>query len=162
LGEILAPVAVLVVLQWLLLLIGAGLVIYLPGKQAALFLAIALGAAFLLPVLDLLVLLIPNAAVLLFPSWIQTGKDGPRGIEATGQRLIIAVGQFFVLLLALLPAALAFVGVLFLLKLALGYAAAVPFAALAATIILAVEAGFGVMLLGKLFERFDVSEEQLN
>jgi hypothetical protein len=162
LGEILAPVAVLVVLQWLLLLIGAGLLIYLPGKQAVLFLAIALGAAFLLPVLDLIVLLIPNAAVLLFPSWIQTGKDGPRGIEATGQRLIFAVGQLFVLLLALLPAALAFVGVLFLLKLALGYAAAVPCAALAATVILAVEAGFGVMLLGKLFERFDVSEEHTN
>jgi hypothetical protein len=162
LGEILAPVAVLVVFQWLLLLVGAGLVIYLPGKQAALFLAIALGAAFLLPVLDLIVLLIPNAAVLLFPSWIQTGKDGPRGIEATGQRLIIAVGQFLVLLLTLLPAAIAFIGVLFLLKLALGYAAAVPCAALAATVILAVEAGFGVMLLGKLFERFDVSAEQVN
>ena len=162
LGEILAPVVVLAACQWLLLLVGAGLVFYLPGKQASLFLAIALGAAFLLPVLDLLVLLIPNAAVLLFPSWIQAGKDGPRGIEATGQRLIFAVGQFLVLLLALLPAAIAFTGVFFLMKLALGYAAAVPFAALAATIILAVEAGFGVMLLGKLFERFDVSEEPTN
>jgi hypothetical protein len=159
LGEILAPVAVLAACQWLLLLVGAGLVFYLPGKQMALFLAIALGAAFLLPVLDLLVLLIPNAAVLLFPSWIQTGKDSPRGIETTGQRLIFAVGQLFVLLLALLPAAIAFTVVFFLMKLALGYAAAVPFAALAATIILGVEAGFGVMLLGKLFERFDVTEE---
>jgi hypothetical protein len=162
LGEILAPVVVLAACQWLLLLVGAGLVFYLPGKQEALFLAIALGAAFLLPVLDLLVLLIPNAAVLLFPSWIQAGKDSPRGIETTGQRLIFAVGQLFVLLLALLPAAIAFVGVFFLLKFALGYAAAVPFAALVAAIILAVEAGFGVMLLGRLFERFDVSEEHTN
>ncbi|HXR04856.1 MAG TPA: ABC transporter permease, partial [Verrucomicrobiae bacterium] len=62
-------------------------------------------------------------------------------------------------LLALLPAAATFVGVFFLLYFALGPAAAVPLAALAATIILAVEAGFGVMLLGKLFERFDVTEE---
>jgi hypothetical protein len=162
LGEILAPVAVLAALQWLLLLVGAGLILYLPVKQEALFLAIALGAAFLLPVLDLLVLLIPNAAVLLFPSWIQTGRDSPRGIETTGQRLIFAVGQLLVLVLALLPAAIAFVGVFFLLKFALGYAAAVPFAALVATIILAVEAGFGVMLLGRLFERFDVSEEHTN
>jgi hypothetical protein len=162
LGEILAPVAVLAAGQWLLLLVGAGLVFYLPGKQSVLFLAIALGAAFLLPALDFLVLLIPNAAVLLFPSWIQTGRDSPRGIEATGQRLIFALGQLLVLLLALLPAAIAFTGVLFLLKLALGDAAAIPFAALAATVILAVEAGFGVMLLGKLFERFDVSEEQTN
>ena len=162
LGEILAPVVVLAAGQWLLLLVGAGLVFYLPGNQSVLFLAIALGAAFLLPVLDFLVLLIPNAAVLLFPSWIQTGRDSPRGIEATGQRLIFALGQLLVLLLALLPAAIAFTGVLFLLKLALGDAAAIPFAALAATVILAVEAGFGVMLLGKLFERFDVSEEQTN
>jgi len=162
LGEILAPVVVLAACQWLLLLVGAGLVFYLPGKQEALFLAITLGAAFLLPVLDVLVLLIPNAAVLLFPSWIQAGKDSPRGIETTGQRLIFALGQLLVLSLALLPAAIAFLGVFFLLKLALGYAAAVPFAALVAAIILAVEAGFGVMLLGRLFERFDVSEEHTN
>ena len=159
LGEILAPVAVLAACQWLLLLVGAGLIFYLPGKQEALFLAIALGAAVLLPVLDLLLLLIPNAAVLLFPSWIQTGKDSPRGIEATGQRLIFALGQMLVLLVALLPAAAAFVGVFFLLYFAFGPAAAVPLASLAATVILAVEAGFGVMLLGKLFERFDVTEE---
>ena len=162
LGEILAPVAVLAVCQWLLLLVGAGLLLYLPAKQEALFLAIAVGTAVLLPVLDVLLLLIPNAAVLLFPSWIQTGKDSPRGIEATGQRLIFALGQLLVLLLALLPVAAAFVGVFFLLDFAFGPAAAVPFAALAATIILAVEAGFGVMLLGKLFDRFDVSEEDTN
>ena len=162
LGEILAPVVVLAAFQWLLLVFGAALVFYLPGKQAALLLAIALGAAVLLPVLDVLLLLIPNAAVLLFPSWIQTGKDSPRGIEAIGQRLIFALGQLLVLALALLPAAIAFLGVFFLLKLALGPAAAVPFAALVAAIILAVEAGFGVMLLGRLFERFDVSEEHTN
>ena len=159
LGEILAPVAVLAACQWLLLLVGAGLIFHLPGKQEALFLAIALGAAVLLPVLDVLLLLIPNAAVLLFPSWIQAGKDSPRGIEATGQRLIFALGQMLVLLVALLPAAGVFVGVFFLLYFTFGPAAAVPLAAFAATIILAAGAGFGVMLLGKLFERFDVTEE---
>jgi hypothetical protein len=66
------------------------------------------------------------------------------------------------LLLALVPAAVAFIGVFFLLKFALGPAAAVPLASLAATVILAVEAGLGVVLLGKLFERFDVSEEHTN
>jgi hypothetical protein len=162
LGEILAPVAILAVVQWVLLAVGAGLVFCLPVKQEALFLAIAFGAAFLLPVLDLLLLLIPNAAVLLFPSWIQAGRDSPRGIEATGQRLIFALGQMFVLLLALLPAAAAFVGVFFLLYFAFGPAAAVPVAAFAATMVLAAEAGLGVMLLGKLFERFDVTEEPVS
>ena len=160
LGEILAPVVVLIAFQWLLLLVGAGLFFYLPGKYEVLALAIAAGAAMLLPVLDFLLLLIPNAAVLLFPSWIQTGKDSARGIEATGQRLIFALGQVLVLVLALMPAALAFAAVFFLLlKLTLAPAAVVPFASLAAAIVVAVEAGFGVMLLGTLFDRFDVTEE---
>lgn len=159
LGELLAPVAVLTGFQWLLLIFGAGLLLCLPGKQTGLFLAIAASAAILLPVLDVLLLLIPNAAVLLFPSWIQTGKDSPRGIEATGQRLIMALGQMLVLMLALLPATAAFAGVFFLLHFAIGMVAAVPLAAVAAAIVVAVEAGFGVMLLGHLFERFDVTEE---
>src|SRR5665213_199178 len=159
LGEILAPVTVLVGFQWFLLLIGSGLVFFLPGGKTSLWLAIVAGAAFVLPVLDFLLMLIPNAAVLLFPSWIQSGKDSPRGVEATGQRLILAVGQLLALLLALVPGALAFSVVYFPLKIFLGPVAPVPFATLAAALVLAVEAGFGVMLLGKLFERFDVTEE---
>ena len=159
LGEILAPVAVLASFQWLLLLLGCALVLFLPGEHAGLMLAIGLSAAVLLPVLDFLMLLIPNAAVLLFPSWVQAGKDSPRGVEAIGQRLIFAVGQMLVLALALVPAVLAFAAVYFLLKLALGPVVPIPFATLAACVILAVEGGFGVLLLGRWFERFDVTEE---
>ena len=159
LGEILAPVVVLAGFQWLLLLAGFALVLFLPGKYEGLMLAIGISAACLLPVLDFLLLLIPNAAVLLFPSWIQAGKDSPRGIEATGQRLVFAVGQMLVLLLALVPAALVFAIVYFSLKLVLGPIAPVPIASLAAALVLAVEASLGVRLLGRLFERFDVTEE---
>ena len=143
----------------LLLLVGIGLIVFLPGKYESLMVVIGLGLLFLLPVLDFLLLLIPNAAVLLFPSWIQIGKDSPRGIEAMGQRIIFAVGQLLVLLVALIPAALAFCAVFFPLKWMIGPIAPVLFAALAAALVLAVEAGFGVLLLGKLFERFDVAEE---
>ncbi|HUA37157.1 MAG TPA: putative ABC exporter domain-containing protein [Candidatus Sulfopaludibacter sp.] len=160
LGEILAPVTVLLVFQWSLLLIESGLLLYLPGPQKKLLLAIALGAVLILPVLDVLLLLIPNAAVLLFPSWIQTGRDSPRGVEATGQRLIFALGQLLVLVLALLPAAGAFAIIFFVLHFMVGPAAAVLPASLAGAVVLAVEAGFGVMLLGKLFEAFNVTEEQ--
>jgi len=159
LGEILAPVAVLAGFQWLLLLAGFGVVVFMPVKQESLVVAIGLGAACLLPVLDFLLLIIPNATVLLFPSWVQTGKDGPRGIEATGQRLIFAVGQSLALVLALVPAALVFVAVYFTLKMAVGPIVPVPFAALAAAFMVAVEAVFGVWLLGRLFERLDVTEE---
>lgn len=159
LGEILAPVVVLAGFQWLLILLGFGLILFLPNKHEALMLAAGFSAAVLLPVLDFLLLLIPNAAVLLFPSWIQTGKDSPRGIEATGQRLIFAVGQMLVLLVALAPAALAFAAGYFPLKIEFGPVVPIPFASLAAAVILAVEAGLGLRLLGKLFDRFDVMEE---
>jgi hypothetical protein len=97
--------------------------------------------------------------VLLFPSWIPTGKDSPRGVEATGQRLIFALGQLLVLALTLLPAGAAFTAVFLALNFTVGPAAAVLPASLAGAVVLAVEAGFGVMLLGKLFERFNVTEE---
>ena len=163
LGEILAPVAVLAAFQWLLLLPAPVSIFYLPGKhQRRYFWSSPLARCCCCRCLIVLLLLIPNAAVLLFPSWIQTGKDSPRGIEATGQRLIFALGQCSCSLLALVPAALAFAAeFIFLLKFVLGLAAAVSFAALAATVMLAVEAGLGVLLLGKLFERFDVTEEPL-
>jgi hypothetical protein len=121
--------------------------------------AIGVGAAVLAPALNLISLLIPNAAVLLFPSWFQTGKDSLHGIEATGQRLIFALGQFFAFIASLIPAGVVFVGIFFLVRYAAGIVPAVPLAALAAAVVLGLEAGFGVMWLGWLFERFDVSAE---
>jgi hypothetical protein len=161
LGEMLAPVILLAGFQWLLLAPLTALLFYLPGRNQMLFLTIAPCAALLLPVLDFILLLIPNAAVLLFPSWVATGKESPRGIEATGQRLVFAVGQLLILLLTLLPAALFFCLLYFPLKLAAGPILPVFLAGPVATVILAVEAAAGIHLLGKLFERFDVAEEKM-
>ena len=113
----------------------------------------------LLPMLNLISLLIPNAAVLLFPSWFQTGRDAAQGIEATGQRLIFMLGQTLVFMLSLIPAALAFAAVFFLGRLAVNWVYTVPFAGLAAASMLALEIGVGVLLLGKLFDQFDLSAE---
>jgi hypothetical protein len=159
LGEILAPAVLLTGFQWLLLVIGAGAACWLPGGRTTLWLVVAASLALVLPALNGLLLMVPNAAVLLFPSWIQTGKDSPRGLEATGQRLVFALGQLLVMIVALLPVAVAALAVYFPLKLVLGPVAPIGFAALAATIVLAGEALLGVLLLGKLFERFDVTEE---
>ena len=159
LGEILAPVGVLTGFQWLLILLGASLALFLPGGKTSLWLVIAACLAVVLPVLNLLLLFIPNASVLLFPAWIQTGKDSPRGIESTGQRLIFAVGQLLAMVLALLPVVLAFIAIYVPLKMLLGPVLPLIFASLAATIVLAAEAALGVLLLGRLFERFDVTEE---
>jgi hypothetical protein len=164
LGEVLAPAAMLAGVQWLLIVFGT---IFFPDRlerhaiPLALRLSVALSAAVVLPFIDLVALLIPNASVLFFPAWFQLGKDGPRGFETMGQQLILMFGQLLVLLLGLLPAggvfALLFFGGSFvhwpLLGLMLG--------ACAAAMILAVEAGIGIKLLGGVFERFDVSGEVL-
>jgi len=165
LGEILAPAVILTGAQWLLLLVAAG-GFWRAGidLSSALLLAMAGGAAILLPMFNVISLLIPNAAVLLFPGWFQTGKDAPQGIEATGQRLIFALGQLLALVVALVPAGGVFVGILLLFKFwfanyAGSLVLAVPAAAAAATVVLTVEAGLGIMFLGWLFERLDISAE---
>ena len=162
LGELLAPVVILACAQWLLVLCGAAFLFHADGRgKGALPLAIASSASLLLPALDLLLMLIPNAAVLLFPSWIQAGRDAPRGIEATGQRLIMVLGQLLVFAVTLLPAAAVSAAVFFSIRLGLGAGVAVAIvpAAVTAAVILGAEAGLGVMLLGRLFERFDLSAE---
>jgi Putative ABC exporter len=163
LGEILAPAVVLTAVQWLLLMLGVACALpFARGEiSRGLVLALGAGAAVVVPMLNLISLLIPNAAVLLFPSWIQTGKDAPRGIEATGQRLIFALGQFLGFVVALIPAAGMWVGIFFLVKiLTNAVLLAVPLASVGAALVLALEAGLGLMWLGWLFNRFDVSAEQ--
>ena len=63
-------------------------------------------------------------------------------------------------MVALIPAGVVFAGLFFLVKYTAGVVPAVPVASAAATVILALEAGLGVMLLGRLFERLDISAEQ--
>lgn len=162
LGEILAPAVILTAIHWLLLLVTMVCAGQLAKAElsGAWVLAMGIGAALLLPALNVISLLIPNAAVLLFPAWFQAGKDAPQGIEATGQRLITALGQLLAFGLALVPAGLAFLGVFFFLSVVCNVpVAAVPLAALAATMVLALEGAAGLFLLGRLFERFDLSAE---
>jgi hypothetical protein len=102
---------------------------------------------------------IPNAAALLFPAWISSGKDSPHGVEAMGQRIIMALGQALAFLVLLLPAALAFALIFFLLQWLANAAVAIPVASLAAAAVLGLEGALGIYWLGKVFERFDLSLE---
>ena len=165
LGELLAPTVLITAVQWPLLLLGMACLSRNPDDSTvipvAARLAIGCGAAVILPTLNAVSLLISNAAVLLWPAWFTGGRENPQGLEATGQRLIAVLGQLLALLLALLPAAAVFTVVFFAVKFLLGWMAAVPVAAIAATAVLAAEAGAGIWLLGKLFERLDVSAETM-
>jgi hypothetical protein len=161
LGELLAPIVILTAIQWCLLLFGTGLVShsnerFLAGTGS---LVLGLGAAVMVPALNLLVLLIPNAAVLVFPAWFLPGKEAAHGIEATGQRIIFMLGQLLVFILSLIPAAIGFAIVFVVVRYFLGMMVAIPIASCAASVVLAGEGALGLALLGHFFERFDLSTE---
>jgi len=162
LGEILAPTIILTGVQWLLLIVAVVCLTQAnhEGLPGGLVVMIGLSAALVLPLLNVILLLIPNAAVLLFPAWFQLGRDGTQGIEATGQRLIFALGQLLAFVVALIPVVAVSAVVFFLVNFVTGVFLAVPVATIASVMVLTIEAGLGVMWLGRLFERFDLSVEQ--
>src|SRR5207253_2520381 len=134
-------------IHWCLIIIAVG---FLWQMQQQLFslpiLPLALSAALILPLLNLLILQIPNAAVLLFPAWLQSAREGPHGIEATGQRIIFLLGQMLVLMVALVPAVVVVAVAFFLLRLVLPLEWVIPLAAIAAAIVLSVEGILGLLL----------------
>jgi len=161
-GELLAPLVILTVVQWLLLLLLAALV---TAGQGTWPLPVPpfpwlMAAALLAPFWDALVLLIPNAAVLFFPGWFQPQAGPQQGIEVTGQRLLLMIGQLLVAVLAVVPASLAFTVGFLPLHLA-GVEMLAPLTgALAGALALGGEIVLGVWLAGKLFDRFDLAAEQ--
>jgi len=161
LGELLAPAVILTGVQWFLLLVAASLCSQtpFPGVGRSAVISICLGASLIVPALNLLILQVPNAAILLFPAWFQAGKAA-QGIEATGQRIIFVFGQLLLLLLAIVPAVVAFALAFFFIKLLLGLIIAIFLAAAIAAIVIGCEAALGVVLLGLLFNRLDLSAER--
>jgi hypothetical protein len=164
LGEVLAPTAILAAVQWLLLLIAF---VLFPNQLASYAstlgqrACLAVAAAIVLPCIDLIAMLIPNAAVLFFPAWFQLGKDGPRGFETTGQQLILMFGQLLVLAISLLPAALGFAIIFFLTCRLLSIESGVLAGSVVAALFLLTEAAVAVGFLGGVFRRFDLSGEML-
>jgi ABC-2 type transport system permease protein len=160
-GELCAPLVILTVVQWLLVITigvfttvgGTGMLPRLPIEWLA-------ATAIIAPFWNGLALLIPNAAVLMFPGWFQTRVDTPQGIEVAGQRLLLLFGQMIVIGVAVLPAGLAFaLGFAPLQMAGAGVWAAFAGAA-AASIALGAEIVLGIWLVGKLFDRFDLAAEQ--
>ena len=162
LGELLTPVAILTGILWLTLLtialsVGGGTVpdwLSLPVQITG-----ALCLAVLTPFLAALQLLVPNAAALVFPGWHQATRGRGGGPEVIGQRMIFFFAQLLTMLLALAPAALfggAFAAIAWSM---LGPVVALLFATPVIALILAAEAATGIWLLGRQFERLDLSEE---
>ncbi len=173
LGELLAPTLILTVFQWVFIVLAAILLAHphtrqvLPDEDAPPLwtdhLSLAISAAVAVAPINLVSLLVPNAAALLLPAWFAgtTGQAGGRGIEVMGQRLIFILGQFLVQVIALVPPALAaFVFYTLLARPILGDPLVLPFTSLVAAVVLTGEAVGGLALLGHWFERYDLSGER--
>ncbi len=162
LGQLLAPSMILTLVQWLLIPIAVAGLVRLDAQTrdaAGIIISIGVAAAIVAPSLNLLGLVIPNAAVLLLPAWFLTDKTAPAGIETTGQRIVMFLGQFLVLLVGALPAAVVFTSVLLVVKWMAGWWLAAPLAGLAAAVVLLAEVGVAVAIMGRWFEKLDVSAE---
>jgi hypothetical protein len=169
LGEIAAPVLVVLVGQAYLLLLAAILasgfedVASLPRLTLPCLWA---GAVIALAPFDLLLFLVANGAAIAFPAWVPLGPDVHKaGAEAGGMRMLVAFVRMIVLGVGFFPAAIgggvvaAAAGLLLGAWLPALAPVAIPLGALAGAIVLAVEAGALAYFLGRMLDRFDPSFE---
>jgi hypothetical protein len=162
LGELLASALVLTSVQSACVAWGIAFFPELEaGKDLALSQRLALGLAIMIlaPGINLVSLLIHNAAVLLFPGWARLGPGQAQGFEAMGRGIILMAGQVTALGLALLLPAVAFGAAFFLGRLWIAWIVVLPIAALATLGILLIEVYGALRMLGDWFERMDVSTE---
>jgi hypothetical protein len=158
-AEVLAPGLLLAIIQTVLLVLAMGMAVGAPGKWGAeLWVAGGLGLIPLLPAVGIGGLFVQNAAVVLFPAWLPADGERARGIEALGQRLLTLVGALVVVMGGLIPAAFVAALVGFALYGLLGVWA-LPFAGLTAATGLVIEVALGVVALGRVFDRMDVSSD---
>jgi hypothetical protein len=153
LGELLAPLVMLTVVEWALLVMAAGVGLATGARMASL---VAAGSLLALPAITACVLVLRNVGALWFPSWAGASAQAIRGIEAFGQRLLVLFGTLVVLAIVMVPAGLVAAGVGFVLWRWIG-ASAIPVAGLAAGAVAFVEAYGGVIIAGLAFEKFDVA-----
>ena len=156
LGEMLAPIAVVTVLDLAARCLTAVLNFDLPPGEVAVFplgmrAAAAIGLGLLVPFFCAILVLVMNAAVLLFPAWAPQGVARARGIDVMGQRLFFVAGLFLTM------AACAAAGrdrrsaVFFMTLWLIGPIAAGALGVLAALIVLGAEIALVIFLLGKRF-----------
>jgi len=164
-AEIAAPLAVISILE-MLFASAASVLLSMSGETAKPIIRFVATPQFVVMMLLLTLpvcavqLVIRNAIPVLFPAWAMRSKDEPRGFVATGQRIVTLAGNLFVLLVALIPAAIVFLPSLWIaFQFFSGNAAFVAIATMPAVGVLVAEVWFAVKALGAQFETIDVSNE---
>lgn len=113
------------------------------------------GAPFILLVFNAVTVTIQNGAALLFPAWVKLGTAKSGGVEVLGQSILSMVASLVVLVLALLPPAIAAAAAYFAVAMLFPGVVIAPIAAGVAIgfIALAIEVTMTMMMLGEVFER---------
>jgi hypothetical protein len=158
-AEVLAPALLIAGVAWFGLL--GAFFATLPDRglpPLALRVPVLFAALAAVPAVVLVLLLVQNAAVLLFPAWTTIGPERATGFEAMGQRILVFVGTALALVIAVLPAAI--VGGLFAVLVhtvgaGTGWTAAVW--SVTGSAVLVFECYLGTMLLGPVLERLEPS-----
>ena len=161
LGEVLAPVAIVTVLFWLMLL-AASLTFRPPRADwwtAEVIGPAVIAIALIAPLLCAVQVLVLNTAVVLFPAWVPLGPQRGAGIDVFGQRIFFLLALLLTTVVALLPASIAAAAVFFVSAYAAGTLIGAAFGVIAALAVLLVEIGLAIAWLGKRFETFDLSAE---
>jgi len=158
-AEVLAPALLIAGVAWFGLL--GAFFATLPDHglpPLALRVPLLIAALAAVPAVVLVLLLVQNAAVLLFPAWTTIGPDRATGFEAMGQRILVFVGTAFALVIAVLPAAIVG-GVFAVLVHTAGAGPGWTAAAWSVTgsAVLVFECYLGTMLLGPVLERLEPS-----
>jgi ABC-2 type transport system permease protein len=158
-GEVAAPVTLLGCVVWGCLLgvfvatlarRGGGLPPL--GDRLGLLLALLPATVAILAVL----VVVQNAAVLLFPAWVSAGQGRAVGLEATGQRILLTAASMVTLVVALVPAVVVGgVGGVAASAVGLPVWWAVAVGTIAGTAVVALEGVLAIRLLGGVFDRME-------
>jgi hypothetical protein len=161
-AEMAAPLAVLTALE-MMMLTAMNVVLRHAGDKrfdllaSAEFIVIAL--LFAIPICGAQ-LLIHNAAPVLLPAWAIRSKEDARGFAASGQRVVLFLGNVIVLAVAAAPAALLFLPAWWLSHRYFGGSPAGLAILISPSVaLLAVEVWIGTKLLGAQLDRIDVANE---
>ena len=161
LGQLFTQAALGALVQWAALLLAAtgliGLAGVMESRVGEIFAACSAVALLALP-FNLAMMIIPAGTLLLWPGWFKSGPQAA-GFETAGLRIILMLGQVMAMGLALIAPALAGGAAWFATSFFHAGFWWMPLAGAAAALVLAGEAWLGILGLGALFERFDVSAE---
>jgi ABC-2 type transport system permease protein len=161
-AEMAAPLVVLTALE-MMLLTAMNVVMRHAGDKrfdllaSAEFIVIAL--LFAIPICGTQ-LLIHNAAPVLLPGWAIRSKEDVRGFAASGQRMVLFLGNVLVLSVALAPAALLFLPAWWISHRYFGRSPGGLAILISPSVaLLAFEVWLGTKLLGSQLDRIDVANE---